>query len=145
MADPNVGRAPGNDGEPTTSGVHLAKATATLKGAELELANALYNNVLNRAYYACYQAAVAALVAEGVKAEPENYWPHDLVQAKFAALLIDDLHTYPPSMRATLKAVFDERLKADYEPVLIDAETAGEAVRRAQAFVRLVAKRVSAR
>jgi hypothetical protein len=88
---------------------------------------------------------VAALVAAGVTSEPENYWPHDVVQAKFAALLIDELQTYPTSMRATLKAVFDERLKADYEPVLIDAETAGEAVRRARGFVHLVAKRVDAR
>jgi hypothetical protein len=35
--------------------------------------------------------------------------------------------------------LFDERLKADYEPDLIDAETAAEAVRRARTFVELVA------
>lgn len=128
--------------QPPTSGAYLAKATATLKGAEVELANALYDNALNRAYYACYQAAVAALVAEGGTTDPENYWPHDMVQARFAALLIDELGRYPRSMRATLKAIFDERLKADYEPDLIDAETASEAVRRARAFVRVVVNRV---
>ena len=132
-------------GQPPASGAYLAKARATLTGAELELANALYNNALNRAYYACYQAAVAALVAEGVATDPENYWPHDMVQARFAALLIDDLGRYPRSMRATLKAMFDERLKADYEPDLIDPKTATEALRRARAFVQVVAGRVGPR
>jgi len=129
-------------GQPPASGAYLAKARATLTGAELELASSLYHNAVNRAYYACYQAAVAALVAEGVATDPENYWPHDMVQARFAALLIDELRRYPRSMRATLKAIFDERLKADYEPDPIDAETASEAVRRAQAFVRVVVSRV---
>ena len=50
-------------GEPPASGVYLAKALASLAGAELELANKLFNNAVNRAYYASYQAAVAALVA----------------------------------------------------------------------------------
>ena len=146
MADRTGSQSRGmGGGLPPTSSAYLSKARAALAGAELELANALYNNVLNRAYYACYQAAVAALVAEGVVPEPENYWPHDMVQARFAELCIDELGRYPRSMRATLKATFDERLKADYEPDLIDAATASEGVRRAQAFVGVVASCLGSR
>lgn len=118
-----------------SSDVYLTKARATLAGAELELANGLYNNAVNRAYYACYQAAIAALIAEGVSPTIAAYWPHDAVQVQFPTLLIDQRRRYPRALRATLKAIFDERLKADYEPDLIDAATAGEAVRRAREFV----------
>jgi uncharacterized protein (UPF0332 family) len=110
-----------------------------LAGAELELAHGLYNNAVNRSYYAAYQAAVAALVAEGVEPILACYWPHDIVQTQFPALLVDERQRYPLALRATLKMLFDERLKADYEPDLIDAETAAEAVRRARTFVEHVA------
>ncbi len=137
------GYAPGmSEGGPPASGVYLSKALASVAGADLELANQFFNNAVNRAYYACYQAAVAALVAEGIEPELENFWPHDVVHAEFARLLVDERKRYSTELRATLKAVFDERLKADYEPDVIGPETAGEAVRRAQEFVRAIAQRV---
>jgi uncharacterized protein (UPF0332 family) len=129
-------------GGPPPSGVYLSKALASLAGAELELGNQLFNNAVNRAYYACYQAAVAALVAERVDPDLENFWPHDVVHAQFAQLLVDDRHRYPPALRATLKAIFDERLKADYEPDVIGPDTAAEAVRRAGEFVHAIADEV---
>jgi len=45
--------------------VYLAKAEESLVGAASELAHGRYNNSVNRAYYACFQAAIAAL--------PESY------------------------------------------------------------------------
>src|SRR5205823_6359850 len=41
------------------------KALESLAGAESELANGRYNNAANRAYYACFQAAIAALQRAG--------------------------------------------------------------------------------
>ncbi len=41
--------------------VYLAKAEESLVGAASELAHGRYNNSVNRAYYACFQAAIAAL------------------------------------------------------------------------------------
>lgn len=141
MSERTGGYAPGmSGGGPPSSGVYLSKALASLAGAELELGNKLFNNAVNRAYYACYQAAVAALVAEGVDPDLENFWPHDVVHARFAELLVDARRRYPPTLRSTLKAVFDERLKADYEPDVIGQETAVEAVRRAGEFVNAVAE-----
>ncbi len=40
---------------------YLAKAEESLAGAEREFAAGAYNNCANRAYYACFQAAIAAL------------------------------------------------------------------------------------
>jgi uncharacterized protein (UPF0332 family) len=41
--------------------IYLIKAEETLRGAESEFAQGRYNNAANRCYYACFQAAVAAL------------------------------------------------------------------------------------
>ncbi|HZT09098.1 MAG TPA: HEPN domain-containing protein [Chloroflexota bacterium] len=125
-----------------TGAPYLAKALASLSCAQLELDRGYHDSAVNRAYYACYQAAVAALVAEDVAPVVERYWPHDVVQVKFPSVLVDQLHRYPNGMRGTLKAIFDERLKADYEPDAVSETTAREAVRRAQSFVGLVSARV---
>jgi uncharacterized protein (UPF0332 family) len=119
------------------------KARASIAGAELELSSGYLDSAVNRAYYACYQAAVAALVAEHVPPIVDRYWPHDVVHVKFPAVLIDERGIYPPTERATLKAIFDERLKADYEPDNVSASTAGEAVHRARVFVDLIVARVA--
>jgi uncharacterized protein (UPF0332 family) len=128
---------------PPSWSLYLTKARASIAGAELELASGYHDSAVNRAYYASYQAAVAALVAEGVPPIVERYWPHEVVQAKFPVILIDERQIYPRSLRATLKALFDERLKADYEPDSVSPSTATEAVRRARALVDLVTARVS--
>src|SRR4029453_1689728 len=40
-------------GGPPASGISLAKALASVAGADLELENQFFNNAVNRAYYAC--------------------------------------------------------------------------------------------
>ena len=40
----------------------LAKAQESLAGAESEFAAGRYNNCANRCYYACFQAAIHALI-----------------------------------------------------------------------------------
>jgi hypothetical protein len=46
--------------------VFLLKAEESLSGAESEFANDRNNNCANRCYYACFQAAIAALLTEGI-------------------------------------------------------------------------------
>ena len=128
---------------PTTWSSYLDKARASIAGAELELASEYFDSAVNRAYYACYQAAVAALVAEDVPPVVERYWPHDVVHVCFPSILIDEQGRYPRSQRGTLKAIFDERLKADYEPDNVTPSTAAEAVRRARVFVDLISEQVA--
>jgi len=43
------------------SDAFLNRAQESLEGAESEFASGRYNSVANRAYYACFQAAIAAL------------------------------------------------------------------------------------
>src|SRR5687768_17537623 len=127
------------------SAIYLTKAQKALAGAELEYAHELYNNTINRAYYACYQAAVAALSAQGFAPPMENYWSHDFVQVEFPARLVDERKVFPTALRSTLKSVFDERLKADYEPEIIGSSTAAEALQRAQEFVSQVSRSLASR
>jgi uncharacterized protein (UPF0332 family) len=47
--------------------VFLAKAAESLLTAESEFANGRYNSCANRCYYACFQAAIAALIQKGIR------------------------------------------------------------------------------
>jgi hypothetical protein len=51
---------------PADQSIFLAKAEESLAGAESELAAGRYYNCVNRCYYACFQAAVVALMHAGV-------------------------------------------------------------------------------
>jgi uncharacterized protein (UPF0332 family) len=75
---------------PTGSEFYLAKAQESLAGAESEFANGRYNNCANRSYYACFQAAIAALLHAGIQPRsPQGQWGHDFVQAELIGQLIN--------------------------------------------------------
>jgi uncharacterized protein (UPF0332 family) len=56
--------------------IYLAKATESLLSAESEFVNGRYNSCANRCYYACFQAAIAALLSEGI--HPAGQWSHQV-------------------------------------------------------------------
>ncbi|MBI4334070.1 MAG: HEPN domain-containing protein [Chloroflexi bacterium] len=94
--------------------IFLAKAEESLAGAESEFVNGRYNNCANRSYYACFQAAVAALSSQGV--EPVgSQWSHDYVQAQFAGELVNRRKLYPVSLRDALNQNPALHQRADYE------------------------------
>src|SRR4051794_3651501 len=69
--------------------IFLAKARESLAGAESEFVNSRFNNCTNRCYYACLQAAPAALEKAGVKpTEPRLAFGHGFIQAHFVGELI---------------------------------------------------------
>jgi len=78
----------------------LTKAEQSLAGAESELVSGRYDNCANRCYYACFQAAVAALTLEGVRADGRS--GHDAVQAQFVDLLINHRKRYYSGLRRML-------------------------------------------
>jgi uncharacterized protein (UPF0332 family) len=122
---------------------YLAKAWESMAGAQSELAHRRFNNSVRDAYYACFQAAVAALLEEGIfPLHPEGLWGHDLVQASFVGQLINRRKRYPPTLRRTLTELLGIRHKADYRAVGVSQREAGQAVRRAQEFVREVKARL---
>ena len=117
---------------------YLAKAVESLAGAESEYANRRYNNCANRAYYACFQAAVAALVRAGIGPSGSGRYDHDAVQAQFVGELINRRHRYSPELRDTFERLLRLREVADYRTDVVTETQTDRAMRRARSFVDAV-------
>jgi uncharacterized protein (UPF0332 family) len=115
----------------------LARAFESLAGAESELLSHRFNNVANRAYYACFQAAIAALQRAGIRAQGGN-WGHDFVQSQFDGLLVNRRKLYPTELRGVLARNATLRLSADYKEEPVTETEAMRAVRRSREFLRMI-------
>jgi uncharacterized protein (UPF0332 family) len=122
--------------------VFLVKARESLAGAIAEQSNGRFNNAANRAYYACFQAAIHALQREGIRPPGGgDRWGHDFVQAQFAGQLVNRRKLYAVQLRDTLMRVFVIRRAADYSRDLIGDRQAMRALQRASELVEAVAAR----
>ena len=119
--------------------IYLTKAEESLRTAESEFANGRYNSCANRCYYACFQVAIAALLAEGIRARGQ--WSHEFVQGQFVGVLINQRHLYETQLRRVLADNQHVREKADYRPELVNATQASRALRRTRTFVAAVRQR----
>lgn len=124
-------------GEPVSDEPYLVKAERSLLGAESEYANERYENCINRGYYACFQAAIAALRQSSVPAAG-NQWSHGFVQGQFVGQLINRRHRYPPALRSVLTDRQTVRNRADYGPEMISEVEAYRGLCRAREFVTAV-------
>ena len=124
--------------EPTTT-IYLTKAYESLLTAESEFANGRYNSCANRSYYACFQAAIAAILTEGIR--PAGQWNHQYVQAQFVGVLINKRKRYESELRRVLADNQSLRDKADYRPEFVTAIQASRALRRTRQFVSAIRKR----
>lgn len=125
---------------PEADDVFLEKAASALLGAESELAASRYDNVANRCYYACFQAAVAALEAAGIRPAGgrTGQWSHSALQAQFSGKLINRRKRYPSSLRNVLSDLFILRQLADYSRESVSEAVARQALRRSREFVAIV-------
>ena len=125
---------------PQLDDVFIDKAIAALEGAESELRAGRYENVANRCYYACFQAAVAALEAEGVRPSSggKGRWTHEGVQEQFAGILINRRRRYPGRLRDVLSRVSLTRVRADYSRNRVSEDQARRALRRSREFVEVI-------
>jgi uncharacterized protein (UPF0332 family) len=119
--------------------IYLAKAAESLLTAESEFVNGRYNSCANRCYYACFLAAIAALLSEGIR--PRGQWSHEFVQAQFVGVLINQRKRYDRELRRVLSDNQSLRDKADYRPELVTATQASRALRRSRLFVNAVRQR----
>jgi uncharacterized protein (UPF0332 family) len=119
--------------------IYLTKAEESLRTAESEFANGRYNSCANRCYYACFQAAIAALLAEGIRARGQ--WSHEFVQGQFVGVLINQRHLYETHLRRVLADNQQVREKADYRPEVVNATQASRALRRTRTFVAAIRQR----
>jgi len=94
---------------------YLAKAHENLAGAESEFQHGRTNSCARSAYYACFHAAIAALLQAGLTPpEPARGWGHDWVQVSFVGQMIQRRKIYPANLRRTLPDLLALRHKADY-------------------------------
>jgi uncharacterized protein (UPF0332 family) len=122
---------------------YLTKAVESLTSAQINFAAARYNSCGNRAYYACFQAAIAALLAAGIRpASPRGEWSHEFVQSQFNGLLIIRRKLYPATLRRVLRDTMAVREKADYTPASVSARVASRVLQAAQEFVRDIQEKV---
>jgi len=119
----------------------LEKALESLAGAEAEFRVARYNNCANRAYYACFQAAIAALIQAGIHPRG-GQWGHEFVPAQFDGVLINRRHLYPRERRGVLERARSLRLRADYDQDQVAGAETDRVLRRTRLFVAAVAAEV---
>jgi uncharacterized protein (UPF0332 family) len=122
-----------------TTSVFLQKAQENLDIAHDAFEKGSYNASANRAYYASFQAAIAALAAEGIKKKGN---PHDWVQAQFSGVLIRQRKLYSSSMRSYLIDMLEIRESADYSERMISKADAKSQVKKATEFVTSVVERL---
>jgi uncharacterized protein (UPF0332 family) len=116
----------------------LTKAEESLATAVSELANGRSNSCANRCYYACFQAAIAALRRAGIASpRADGTWPHAFVQAQFAQL-INRRKEYPEALRGILPRLITLRHRADYEPAQVNERQVARAVRSATQFFEAI-------
>ena len=119
--------------------IYVAKATESLLTAESEFVHGRYNSCANRCYYACFQAAIAALLREGIR--PRGQWSHAFVQAQLVGVLINQRQRYDPQLRRVLADNQSLRDLADYRAELVTATQARRALRRSRLFATAVGQR----
>jgi uncharacterized protein (UPF0332 family) len=112
----------------------------SLAGAESEFAQARLNNCANRAYYAAFQAAIAALLENDIHASGSR-WPHEFVHAEFADRLVNRRYVYPSALRRTLQDLQRIRHQADYWGGTITRAQARHSVRLSREFVQAISPR----
>ena len=119
---------------PGDAAAFLAKTEESLAGAEREFADGRYNNCANRSYYACFQAAITALIYAGI--QPRGQWDHSFVQAEFGGRLVYRRKLYPAELRDVLSETFDLRCVADYDARPVTRTRALRAIDSSRSMLR---------
>jgi uncharacterized protein (UPF0332 family) len=120
-----------------SAGVFFAKSEESLVSSEADFVANRFNRCARGSYYAAFQAAIAALIAEQILARGK--WGHDFVQSEFGGRLVYRRKTYEAGFRALLPAAMRLRADADYTESRIhrrDIAPVLEEVRRLVAAVR---------
>jgi uncharacterized protein (UPF0332 family) len=99
----------------------LVKAQENLAMAHITFEHGGYNASANRAYYAAFQAAIAALAKESITHDRN---PHDWVQAQFSGILIYRRKLYPSKLASFLPNMQEVRDMADYKTTAISKSAA---------------------
>ena len=113
----------------------LAKARESRASAEADLEAGRYNSCANRAYYAAFQAAVAALIHTGIR-HHEKSWPHKFVNSEFSGKLVRRRKLLDSELASTLGSLFETRVKGDYKTIDVSSSRATRSVAKATRLVK---------
>ncbi len=117
----------------------LAKAAESLAGAESECAMGRFNNCANRAYYACFQAAIAALIRAGYgPSKGDREWRHDAIAALFTQQLVNRRKMYPAAFRGELERGAALRAMADNRGTAVRNDAVLRFLRLSRTFVTAI-------
>lgn len=120
--------------------IFMSKARESLASADRDLNDGRYNSCANRCYYACFQAAIAALIDDRIR--PTGQWDHGYVQGQFVGQLVNRRKRYATAHRRTLIDTMALRLRADYERQHVTRTEATRALARSRALVQDIEERV---
>ena len=118
----------------------MAKARENLAVAELSYENNHYNASANRAYYAAFQAAIAALANASIITV--HRISHGAVQSLFATELTRRRKIYPSNLKSYLPDLQRVRDDADYELKSVSKKEAFKQLKKAKDFVETIAKEI---
>lgn len=115
----------------------LPRAKENLAAAEQLFASELYNASANRAYYAAFHAAIAAVFAHGFRVETD----HAKVQATFNGRLINQRKVFHSRLKSLLPDMQNIRDEADYRRG-VGKRTAAEQLKMSKEFVSAIVKEI---
>ena len=116
----------------------MTKAQRALASAHTLLADGDNDGACNRAYYAMFDAARAALIASKAPVPPEIAKTHSGLISAFSLHLVKS-GRFPVELGKSFNKVEDLRLVADYKGDPIEAAEAKWAVEQSQQFVAHIA------
>ena len=120
----------------------MAKATRAAESAALLLDDGDLDGACNRAYYAMFDAARAALLAAGVQTGAEVPRTHGGVISAFSLHLVKPGRV-PLELGRALNRAEEIRLVADYKGETVDRKHAAWAVAQATTFVHAMREAVN--
>lgn len=118
----------------------LNKAKENLKVAQICFDNGFYDACANRAYYAAFQAAIAALADKGIKTDKND---HKWVQATFSGTLVKQRKVYPGKLKSYLMDMQTIRNQGDYTHENVTKRLAFQQLSKAKEVVELVEKELN--
>ena len=115
------------------------KARQNLTVAEWCFQQGHYDACCNRAYYAMYQAAIAALANEGIT-PTEEHIDHGWVQSHFVSHFCHRRKIFP-KFKTSLQNAQENRNWADYTPERLQRKRAQRQLNHAKEFVQCLLRR----
>lgn len=113
----------------------LTKAKRNIQAAQLLFDNQMYDEAVNRAYYAAFQAALAKLSEANIQVDRKS---HKSVQANFNNAFIHKQKVFSNHLKSYLSDLHAVRIDADYKPLIISKKVAMQQIKKAKEFVELI-------